>query len=58
MGGRNLVRVRIVVAAIFDFMTKIEESRNSNFYVQTCVKFTFANKIEAMYEGSHVSVKV
>ena len=37
---------------------KIGESRNSNFYVRTCVKFTFANKIEAMYEGSHVSVKV
>ena len=24
----------------------------------TCVKFMFANKIEAMYERSHVSVKV
>ena len=24
----------------------------------TCVKFTFANKIEAMSERSHVSVKV
>ena len=29
-----------------------------NFYVRTFVKFTFANKIEAMYERSHVSVKV
>ena len=29
-----------------------------NFYVRTCVKFTLANKIEAMYERSHVSVKV
>ena len=29
-----------------------------NFYVHTCVKFTFANKIEAMYERSFVSVKV
>ena len=29
-----------------------------NFYVRTCVKFTFANKIDAMYERSHVSVKV
>ena len=119
LGGRNLVRVRIVVAAIFDFMT-VEDwcegerrkggtrpfssslrfqhgafaSKNicvpeenacyagylryqvfttgrnfnylskgwfplsRNFYVRTCVKFTFANKIEAMYEGSHVSVKV
>ena len=28
------------------------------FYVRSCVKFTFANKIEAMYERSHVSVKV
>ena len=29
-----------------------------NFYARTCVKFTFANKIEAMPERSHVSVKV
>ena len=29
-----------------------------NFYVRTCVKFRFANKIEAMYERSHVSAKV
>ena len=29
-----------------------------NFYVRTCVKFTLANKIEALYEKSHVSVKV
>ena len=29
-----------------------------NFYVRTCVKFTFANKIEAMYERSLVSVEV
>ena len=28
-----------------------------NFYVRTCVKFTFANKIEAMHERSLVSVK-
>ena len=27
-------------------------------YVRTCVKFTFAKKIEAMYEGLHLSVKV
>ena len=26
--------------------------------MRTCVKFAFANKIEAMYERSHVSVKV
>ena len=29
-----------------------------NFYVGTCVKFTFANRIEAMYERSLVSVNV
>ena len=29
-----------------------------NFYVRTCVKFTFANKIEAIYERSHVNAKV
>ena len=29
-----------------------------NFLVRTCVKFPFANRIEAMYERSHVSVKV
>ena len=29
-----------------------------NFYVHTRVKFTFANKIEAMHEGSLESVKV
>ena len=29
-----------------------------NFYVRTCVKFTFANKIEAMHKRSLVSVKV
>ena len=29
-----------------------------NFYVRSCVKFTFAVKIEAMHERSLVSVKV
>ena len=29
-----------------------------NFYVRTCVKFTFENKIRAMHERSLVSVKV
>ena len=29
-----------------------------NFHVRTCVKLTFANRIETMLEGSHVSVKV
>ena len=31
---------------------------SSNFYLRKCVKFTFANKIEAMYRTSHVNVKV
>ena len=30
----------------------------TNFYVRTCVKFTFADEIEAMHERSLVSVKV
>ena len=29
-----------------------------NFYVRMCVKFMFANKIEAMHERSLVSVKI
>ena len=29
-----------------------------NFYVRTCIKFTFANKIEEIYERSNASVKV
>ena len=29
-----------------------------NFHVLTCVKFKFANKIEAVYERSHVIIKV
>ena len=29
-----------------------------NFYLRTCVKFTFANNMEAMHERSLVSVKV
>ena len=29
-----------------------------NFYVRTCVKFTFANKIEAIHKRSLVGVKV
>ena len=31
---------------------------HNNFYVLTCVKFKFANKMEAVYERSHVSIKV
>ena len=30
----------------------------TNFSVRTCVKFTFADEIEAMHESSLVSVKV
>ena len=29
-----------------------------NFYVRTCVKFTFASKIEAMHERSLESIEV
>ena len=38
----------------------ISSSRSSvvYFYVRTCVKFMFANKIEAIHERSLVSVKV
>ena len=32
--------------------------QSRNVYVRTCVKFTFANEIEAVYERSLVSVKV
>ena len=42
----------------FNYLSKGWFPLSRNFYVRTCVKFTFANKIEAMYEGSHVSVKV
>ena len=33
-------------------------SLSRSFYVRRCVNFTFANKIEAVYERSHASVKV
>ena len=42
----------------FNYLSKGWFPLSRNFYVRTCVKVTFANKIEAMYEGSHVSVKV
>ena len=35
---------------------RVDMSRN--FYLRTCVKFSFANKIEAMHKRSLVSVKV
>ena len=42
----------------FNYLSKGWFPLSRNFYLRTCVKFTSANKIEAMYEGSHVSVKV
>ena len=42
----------------FNYLSKGWFPLSRNFYVRTCVKFKFANKIEAMYERSHVSVKV
>ena len=39
-------------------MTKGGFPLSRNFYLRTRVKFTFANKIEAMHERSLVSVKV
>ena len=38
--------------------TALRVDLHYNFYVRTCVKFKFANKIEAVYERSHVSIKV
>ena len=34
----------------------IKYALSSNFYVRTCVKFSFANKIKAMYERPHVQL--
>ena len=34
----------------------IKYQRSRNFYVRTCVKFAFANKIKAMYERPHVQL--
>ena len=39
-------------------LTIVIRVRVDNFSMRTYVKFTFANKIEAMYKRSHVSVKV
>ena len=36
----------------------VEINLSRNFYVRSCVKFMFVNKIEAMHERSLVSVKV
>ena len=40
------------------FQIKGEFTMSRNCYVGSCVKFSFANKIEAMYERSLVNVKV
>ena len=37
---------------------RVDFPLSRNFYVCTCVKFTFANKIEGMHERLLVSVKV
>ena len=42
----------------FNYLSKGWFPLSRNVYVRTCVKFTSANKIEAMSEGSHVSLKV
>ena len=47
----RLIRIYIIIIIIIS-------SRLRDFYVRTCVKFTFAMKIEAMHERSQVSVKV
>ena len=48
--GKNYATVEINAEGLFQV--------SRNFYVRTCVKFTFANKIEIMHERSLVSVKV
>ena len=50
----NLRLIRFTLFYVFNRDIKYPLSRN--FYVRTCVKFTFANKIEAMYERSHVQL--
>ena len=47
-----------ITGSNFNYLSKGWFPLSRNLYVRTCVKFTFANKIEARYEGSHVSVKV
>ena len=37
---------------------RVDFPLSRNFSMRTCVKLTFADKIEAMYERSHVNVKV
>ena len=42
----------------FNYLSKSWFPLSRIFYVRTCVKLTFKNNIEAMYDRSHVSVKV
>ena len=49
---------KVVYQTLIDMSVTVDFPLSRNFYVCTCVKFTFANKIEAMYERSHVRVKV
>ena len=50
----QFLRRQVVLHFINTWDIKYPLSRN--FYVRTCVKFTFANKIEAMCERSHVQL--
>ena len=50
----QLLRCEVVLHFINTWDMKYSLSRN--FYVRTCVKFAFANKIKAMYERPHVQL--
>ena len=50
----QLLRCEVVLHFINTWDMKYPLSRN--FYVRTCVKFAFANKIKAMYERPHVKL--
>ena len=50
----QLLRCEVVLHFINTWDMKYPLSRN--FYVRTCVKFAFANKIKAMYERLHVQL--
>ena len=50
----QLLRCEVVLHFINTCDIKYQRSRN--FYVRTCVKFAFANKIKAMYERPHVQL--
>ena len=40
------------------FVNKGRFPVSRNFYLRTCIKFTFANKIEATHERSFVNVNI